>query len=124
MTCEERQELFELYSLGVLEAGERDEIDQHLDAGCAVCARGLKEARALNTMLLAQAPEVAPPARLKRRVLASVGVERRGWGWTAALAAAGMLGIALWICVEGQRKDRELNYTRKTQASVNHRLAL
>ena len=124
MTCEERQELLELYTLGALEAGDREEIDQHLAEGCERCTRKLKEALALNSMVLAQAPEVAPPARLKRRVLASVGVERRGWGWTAALAAAGMLVIALWLSVEEQRKDRELNDTRKTLASANQALAI
>ena len=124
MTCEERQELLELYTLGALEAGDREEIDQHLAAGCERCTRKLKEALALNSMVLAQAPEVAPPARLKRRVLASVGVEHRGWGWTAALAAAGMLVIALWISVEEQRKDRELNDTRKTLATANQALAI
>ncbi len=119
MTCEERQELFELYSLGLLDAPERDEIDQHLAAGCDACTHALKEALALNAMLLAQAPEVAPPARLKRRLLASVGVEHRGWGWTAALAAAAMLVVALWLSVVEQRKEHELADVRKTLVSAN-----
>ena len=48
MTCEERQELLELYTLGALEAGDREEIDQHLAEGCERCTRKLKEALALT----------------------------------------------------------------------------
>lgn len=119
MTCEERQELFELYTLDVLDDADREEIDGHLAAGCAQCDRALKAALAMNAMLLAQSPEVAPPARLKRRIMASVGVEHRGWGWTAAMAAAGMLVITLWLSVVEQRKERELNDLRQTLAILN-----
>src|SRR5260370_579317 len=108
MNCAELKDLFELHALGVLDPEESAQVEQHLASGCPECREAMQTALALNAMLLAQAPEVSPPARLKRRVLASVGVQRSGWGWTAAIAAAGMLVIALWLSVEVQKKDREL----------------
>jgi len=33
MTCEELKDLYELYTLDVLEDADRDEIDKHLDRG-------------------------------------------------------------------------------------------
>lgn len=119
MSCAELKDLFELHALGVLDPEESAEVEQHLATGCAACSEAMQTALALNAMLLAQAAEVTPPARLKRRVLASVGVQRSGWGWTAAIAAAGMLVIALWLSVEVQKKDRELAGARKTLASVS-----
>jgi hypothetical protein len=114
MNCEELKEMYELYALGLLEADERDEIRLHLTRGCDQCKAGVNGALALNAMLLSMAPEAAPPARLKRRVLASVGVQRGGWGWLGALAAACMLLVALWLSVEERRRTSELADARHT----------
>ena len=55
-------------------------------------------------------------------MLASVGVERAGWGWIAALAAACSLIVALWLTVEKRTTDRELAEARRTlQQSVMER---
>jgi hypothetical protein len=113
MNCEELKDMFELYSLGLLEPEEKAEIDAHLGRGCATCEAGLKDALAVNALFLSQSPAVVPPARLKRRVMASVGVERSSWTWLAALAAACMLVVALWISVQERNRTADLADARR-----------
>jgi anti-sigma-K factor RskA len=114
MKCEELREMYELYTLGILEDEERDEIDAHLSRGCEACRRSLRDALATNAAVLTAAPALKPPARLKRRVMASVGVRHTGWGWAAALAAACMLVLALWMSVQERRRSAELADARRT----------
>jgi len=113
MNCEELKDMFELYSLGLLEPEEKAEIDAHLARRCATCEAGLKDALAVNALLLSQSPSVVPPARFKRRVMASVGVERSSWTWLAALAAACMLVVALWFSVQERNRTNELTEARR-----------
>ena len=68
----------------------------------------------MNALMLSQAQEIVPPSRLRRRVLASVGRERAGWGWVAALAAACSLIVTLWLSLEKRTTDRELANARVT----------
>jgi hypothetical protein len=114
MSCEELKEMYELYTLGLLEDEERIEIDAHLGRGCEACRKSLRDALATNAAVLAAAPEIAPPARLKRRILASVGVRQTGWGWAAALAAACMLVLALWMSVQERSRSADLADARRT----------
>jgi len=119
MTCEELKELVDLYSLGLADGGEKAEIDEHLARGCATCHNNLKGALAMSSTLLTFIPGVAPPKRLKRRIMAAIGVERSGWGWAAALAAACMLVVAVWISVEERRRASELVEARRTVLEVS-----
>lgn len=114
MTCEDLRNSYELYSLGLLDGEETREIEEHLGRSCAVCRKNIKDALAVNAILLSQAPEVVPPSRLRRRVMASVGRERAGWGWLAALAAACALVAALWLSLEKRTTDRGLADARRT----------
>ena len=113
MSCQELKDLFELYSLGLLEPEEKSEIDTHLSRNCQTCEANLKDALALNALFLAQTPAIAPPSRLRRRVLASVGVERSSWTWLAALAAIAMLVVALWLSVQERARTQELAEARR-----------
>ncbi|HEY7358047.1 MAG TPA: anti-sigma factor [Ktedonobacterales bacterium] len=64
------------YALGILEDEAVAEVEAHL-AGCQDCQRLLRQARAV-TALLALAPrQVAPPARLKQRILARIAQEEQ-----------------------------------------------
>ena len=119
MNCEELKDLYELYALGVLDGEDKAEADAHLARGCETCRKSLNEAMAINTILLSSAPAAVPPARLKRRVMASVGVERSGWGWAAALAAACMLVVALWLSVQERRRAGELADARRTLIQIS-----
>ena len=118
MNCEDLKELYELYALGLAESPEKEEIEAHLARGCEACARGLKEAQAINTLLMATSPTVAPPRRLKRRVMASIGVEHSGWGWAAGLASACLLVIALWLGVQERQRASELADARRNLLQV------
>lgn len=114
MTCEELRDMQELYSLGLLDGDEKTEIDAHLARGCETCKSNLRDALAMGSALLSFVPDVAPPPRLKRRILASIGVERMTWGWAAALAAACMLVVALWLGVQERERATELADARST----------
>jgi len=122
MTCDDLRDSYELYSLGLLEGEEKREVEEHLARNCAVCQKYLRDALGVNALMLSQVQEVVPPSRLRRRVMASVGIERAGWGWVAALAAACSLIVALWLGLEKRTTDRELTTARATlQQTVSDR---
>ena len=112
MSCEDLRDSYELYALGLLDGEEKREIDAHLNRNCADCQKHLTAALAVNALLLSQAPQVVPPSRLRRRVMASVGIERSGLTWVAALAAACAVIVALWLGTESRATDRELAKAR------------
>ncbi|MCU1336187.1 MAG: hypothetical protein JWO19_1768 [Bryobacterales bacterium] len=113
MTCEDLRDSYELYTLGLLDGEEKREIDEHLGRNCAVCQKHYKDALGVNAVILSQTQQVVPPSRLRRRVMASVGIERAGWGWVAALAAACALIVAMWLSLEKRIADRELTEARR-----------
>jgi anti-sigma-K factor RskA len=118
-SCQDFYEDFELYALGVLDPDEKAAIDAHLRTNCATCEAALKSALAANAILMSMAPDVVPPARLKRRVLAGVGVQRMSWSWLAAMAAACMLVVALWLSVQERSRSSELAQARRTLIQVS-----
>jgi hypothetical protein len=117
-TCQDFRDNFELYALGLLDPEEKAEMDDHLRTGCDTCEAALKDALATNAILMSMAPDVVPPARLKRRVLAGVGVHPMSWSWLAALAAACMLMVALWLSVQERSRAAELAQARHTLIEV------
>ena len=118
MTCEELQDMFELYSLALLEGEEKSEVEAHLARGCETCQKRLKDALAVNAVILASVPQTTPEARLRRRVLAGFGIERPGWGWLGAFAAALMLVVTLWLSVQERRRENELAEARREAIQV------
>jgi hypothetical protein len=117
--CEDFRDDLELYALGLLDPSERTEIDDHLRTGCAGCEAALKTALATNAIVMSMAPDVVPPSRLKRRVLAGVGVNPMSWSWLAAMAAACMLVVALWLSVQERSRASELALARHTLIEVS-----
>jgi len=93
MNHEELQDSYELYALGVAGEPERSEIREHLARGCEVCMANLHRARELAAMLAATPEAAAPSPRLRRRIMASIGVEQRRFGWAPFLAAATLLSL-------------------------------
>lgn len=118
MSCDDLKDVFELYALGLAEGEEKEEADAHLARGCEACRKSLTDALALNAMVLSSVTEVAPPRQLKRRVMASIGVERRSWSWAAVLAAACMLAVALWLGMQERQRSTELAEARQTLMQV------
>jgi anti-sigma-K factor RskA len=119
MKCEELKGGLELYALGLLDGEEKDELDAHLGRDCETCHRSLKSALAMNSMMLSFVPAVAPPGRLKRRVMASIGVQKSSWTWAALLAAGAMLVVALWFSVQERQRTQELTIARKAILSIS-----
>jgi len=66
-------------------------------------------------LLGASAPPGEPSAKLRRRILASVGVEQRRFGWTLLWAAAAVLSLlaAAYLGSRGRDYSNEANRLRR-----------
>jgi len=107
-TCQELSELYELYAMRVLDADNKSEMEEHLGTGCPVCFDGIKRATALVSFLATMPEQVQPPARLRRRVLASVGIEKSNWGWITAFAAVSVASIVAVVWLNAQNRQRDV----------------
>jgi anti-sigma-K factor RskA len=125
VNCEELRDLYELYALGVLEPEERAEIAAHLARGCQNCERGVNRALLTNAAIASFAPDLAPPKRLRKRILAAVGMNQPAWGWIAgwATVTAGLLIATLWYSASDRRRTEELEIARRQAAETNATLA-
>ena len=114
MSCEELRDGYELYAIGVLEDPEKSEIDEHVSRRCDTCLEGLRLARQTNSILCTVVPIVEPPKRLRRKVLASVGLEKTGWGWISGWAAVtfGLMVAVLYSSIQDRRHVDELAQVR------------
>lgn len=117
MNCSELREYFELYALGMAEEPERNEIRAHLDRGCEVCMPEMRRARELVALLGSTPPAAAPSPKLRRRILASVGVEQRGFGWAPVLAGATVMCLAAAMYFAGREADFSREVGRLTLQS-------
>jgi hypothetical protein len=107
MNCEELQDHYELFAIGVAEEPERGEIRAHLNRGCEVCMVGVKGAMEIVALVGSTAAPAHPPKHLRRRILASVGAEQRTWGWMPAWAAAVLLALVAVYFANGQRRSAQ-----------------
>ena len=112
-TCQEFSELYELYAMGVLDAENKSEMEEHLGMGCPVCSDGIKRATALVSLLATMPEPVQPPGRLRWRVLASIGIEKPNW-WIAAFAAVSVASISavVWLNAGNRPHDAALAEAR------------
>jgi anti-sigma-K factor RskA len=96
--CRDLREHYEAFALGVLEGEEQSEIQAHLARQCPACTLGVKQSRVLASQLAHLAPEVEPPARVRRKLLEAVAERpaRRGWlpVWAWATATAFVVLVA------------------------------
>jgi anti-sigma-K factor RskA len=130
MNCEELQDQYELYAMGVAEDPERTEIRAHLDRGCEVCMKEMKRARQVASMIGAAVAPAEPSSKLRRRILASVGVEQRSFGWAPWLglvAALSLVGVFYFearesssleelAAVRSQLRQQAVDLTRLNEA--------
>ena len=105
MNCEELQDHYELYAMGVAGEPEKSAIGEHLDRECEVCMAGMKRARAITAILGGTASAATPSPRLRRRILASVGFEQKSIGWTPFLAVATALSLAAAVYFGGRERE-------------------
>jgi hypothetical protein len=103
MNCEDLRDHYDLYALDIAEEPERGEIRAHLDRGCAVCVAGVKRSLEITALMGAAANEAQPSPKLRRRILASVGVERNAIWWIPLLAVGLAIVILLDIAVGSYR---------------------
>src|ERR1700761_9743982 len=114
MNCPELQDHYELYALGLADDPEREEIRAHLDRGCEVCITEMKRAREMVALLGGNSAPASPSPKLRRRILASVGVEQRGWGWTPWLAGSTVMCLAAAVYFGGREWDFSREVVRLT----------
>ncbi|HUQ94328.1 MAG TPA: anti-sigma factor [Bryobacteraceae bacterium] len=111
---EDLRDLYELYVLGLLDQPDRARVEQALRDGSQKARDRLRRAMENNAMLLASVPPVEPPARLRSRVLASVGVRHKSWGmlgfWAAATAS--LLLASVYFGAQKIRQDSQLASVR------------
>ena len=117
MNCPELRDHYELYALGLAENPERDEIRAHLNRGCEVCMPEMKRARELVALLGGSSASAAPSPKLRRRILASVGVEQRAFGWAPLLAGTTAMFLAAAIYFGGREWDFSRQVVRLTEQS-------
>lgn len=118
MNCKDIADTFELYALGLAEDEEKGEIEAHLARACGTCQANLREALAVNALMLASVAQAKPRARLKRRTLAGFGIEPMRWGWLGALAAACLAALAAWLSIQERHRSDELAAARQSLLAV------
>jgi anti-sigma-K factor RskA len=89
------------YALGILEDDEVARVETHL-ATCQECQSLLRQAREVVGFLALAPRQVAPPARLKQRILARIAQEERGGGSQASTPTLDLPGGASEITPERQ----------------------
>lgn len=114
MTHAEMEELYELYTLGVLETDQAAEIEQHLKDRCPYCLEHVYGALQGTAAFATLAEPVQPPRALRARVLASVRPPKRARAWTFALAGLSaaclvLLAFSLWSGYEMNSMRGELS---------------
>lgn len=119
--CQAIEPLLAAYALGALEPGERMMVEEHLTS-CNTCLNLLSHYRSVVEAMLLSGPEVAPPARLRRRLQAAVGRPNEepapaalsgwpralGWGLAASLVVMIALNLFLALQVAALRHDQSL----------------
>ncbi|HLH00927.1 MAG TPA: anti-sigma factor [Bryobacteraceae bacterium] len=132
MNCAELNDHYELYAMGIAEEPERSEIEAHLARDCEVCRASMRRAVQLTTWIGAASAEVRASGKLRRRILQSVGVERRSpWAWLWAAAATAALVAAIYIGNQWKNETRttaalrrELQQQGVENARLNEALAI
>jgi len=124
MSCDELRDQYELYALGVLDAAERAELDQHLHREGDPCIERVQHARQLVSGLALIAPESHPPARLRSRVVGLVSEPKHSWfGVPAWIAVAALAIVAAWLANTRRIQDRTLADQRQELSRKNVELA-
>lgn len=121
----DRELLYELFTLGLLEPDEMSEVRALLEARDAATIEGLRKASLLTSSLAYVAPEAAAPAGLRRRLLLAAGAKERGFGWNwvlgLAAACAVLLVITFNIRQDVERREGQIAELRR-QLDVSNKL--
>jgi hypothetical protein len=106
MTCEDFRGQYELYAWGVMDEPDRDELATHLARRCPVCTGEYAKALETNALLAMSTEAIQePPKRLRRRVLASIGLEQESGFWSVLRWAPMMAALMLAFVFVGYREQ-------------------
>ncbi len=98
-------ELYDLFTLGVLDRDEAAPINEHLRFSCTTCEHYVHQSLERLTSYAMTVPSVVPPRRLRRRVVSSVepaADESWNWlrspavGWATAASLLFVLAVGTW----------------------------
>lgn len=117
MSCEELREEYELYALGVADEPEKSELGEHLQRGCETCTAGVLTARGAMALMGSTVPPATPPRRLRRRILASVGVEQQSSMWMPLWIGVAAFSLVTAFYFYGRDRDNGLQLLRSRQES-------
>jgi len=108
MTCAELSGSYDTFALGIEEEPVSQEIAAHLRRDCETCVPAVRRALALTAGIGLVAQLVEPPARLRRRILASVQPEliaergNKGFGWSLLWGAAALMMLCIAVVLGWQ----------------------
>jgi anti-sigma-K factor RskA len=124
---QDRELLYELFALGLLEPDEMAEVRALLEAGDPQTVAGLRKAVLLTSSLAYVAPEIKPPGKLRRRLLIAAGARERGFGWNwvlgLAAACAVLLVITFNIRQDVERREGQIAELRRQLEASNKLVA-
>jgi hypothetical protein len=135
MNCDQFNDDYELYALGLLEAPEKDEFEKHLAGGCENCNSQIRKAIELNGIISGNVPRREAPASLRQRMVETFSPSQRpvatvaapakrpaSLGWMFAFAAAVILIIVLGagLFFEHQARLFEEGRAQATFAELAH----
>jgi anti-sigma-K factor RskA len=121
MSCETNRDLLELYALGVLDAEERTEVEEHLGRACPTCTANLRSARELNIGILSPSGPLEEPSPLLRsRIVNSIrpaatapAAPSKGKAPLAWMAiAAGLAAATIWLGFENRNREADIAAAR------------
>jgi len=125
MNCDQFQEVYELYALGLLEEPERTRLAEHLRKHCPTCRSGVQRALEQSATVSSTVSLVNPSPRLRQRIVSSIGekaapqIENFGWLWgVAALAAATILALTIGLSVQNREWRAERNQARAASGQL------
>jgi len=123
MTCEELQQDYTAFALGVADDPEREEILEHLGRNCPNCTAGMASAMATVTAMSGAVKITDPPKNLRRRVVAAIEREpKRSWMAIYApwLVTAALSAMLLAIGITGRRENgRDAGMMRAAMPILN-----
>lgn len=101
--CDAMRRLVSAYADGELVGEDRSAFEAHV-AGCPDCRRSLEQELAVVAAVQGSLPLFRGPEALRRRVEGLLGsrLERRRRAWTAALAAAVLVGVVAGLVARGR----------------------
>lgn len=121
----DRDVLYELFALGLLEPDQMAEVRRLLEAGDPEAIAGMRKASLLASSLAYIAPESTPPNALRRRLMLASGAKERGfaWKWVIGLATACvvLMVIAFNVNQDVMRREAQIAELR-TQLDSSQKL--